>query len=131
VYKAGFATSQRVYEEEYDRVFAALDWLEEHLSSQDFLVGNRLTEADWRLWTTLIRFDPVYHGHFKVNRNKLSEFEYIPVYMQRLGEIPGVAETVHLDHIKQHYYGSHKTINPNGVIPKGPEGFNHPRGLRN
>lgn len=130
VYKAGFATSQRIYEEEYDRVFAALDWLEEHLSSQDFLVGNRLTEADWRLWTTLIRFDPVYHGHFKLNRNKLSEYEHIPVYMQRLGEIPGVAETVHLDHIKQHYYGSHKTINPNGVIPKGPEGFNHPRRLR-
>lgn len=123
VYKAGFATRQSVYEEEYDRVFAALDWLEQHLEHSDYLVGNQLTEADWRLWTTLIRFDPVYHGHFKLNRQRLTEFPRIRAYVARLMAIPGVADTVHMDHIKAHYYGSHKTINPTGVIPKGPASY--------
>lgn len=120
VYKAGFATSQAVYDGEYDSVFGALDWLEERLSGQDYLVGNALTEADWRLWTTLIRFDPVYHGHFKLNRQKLSEYQNIPAFMTRLMSVPGIPETVHFDHIKEHYYGSHKTINPTGIVPKGP-----------
>ncbi len=120
VYKAGFATKQNVYEAEYHRVFAALDWIEERLKGKEFLVANRLTEADWRLWTTLIRFDPVYHGHFKLNRQKLSEYREIPAYIARLMAVPGVADTVHMGHIKQHYYGSHKTINPTGIVPKGP-----------
>ena len=120
VYKAGFATRQAVYEVEYDRVFAALDWVEARLEEQDYLVGNTLTEADWRLWTTLIRFDPVYRGHFKLNRQRLTEYPHIRGFVQRLLSVPGIADTVKLDHIKQHYYGSHKTINPTGVIPKGP-----------
>lgn len=120
VYKAGFATKQSVYEEEFDRVFAALDWIEQRLEGHDYLVGNRLTEADWRLWTTLVRFDPVYHGHFKLNRQRLGEYTNIRNYVHRLLAVPGIAATVNMEHIKRHYYGSHKTINPTGVVPKGP-----------
>ena len=120
VYKAGFATEQAVYEEEYHRVFDALDWLEQRLSDRDYLVGDQLTEADWRLFTTLIRFDSVYHGHFKLNRNKISEMPVLSGYVARLAAHPGVAETINHDHIKRHYYGSHSSINPTGVVPLGP-----------
>ncbi|MCK9504499.1 MAG: glutathione S-transferase family protein [Porticoccaceae bacterium] len=121
VYRAGFATSQSAYEKAYTALFASLDWVDDLLSQQPYLVGGKLTEADWRLFTTLIRFDAVYHGHFKCNRNKLAEYRHIPGYMERLYGMPGVAETVNFDHIKQHYYGSHKTINPFGIIPAGPK----------
>ena len=120
VYKAGFATEQAVYEEEYHRVFDALDWLEQRLSDRDYLVGDQLTEADWRLFTTLIRFDSVYHGHFKLNRNKISEMPVLSGYVARLAAHPGVAETINQDHIKRHYYGSHSSINPTAVVPLGP-----------
>lgn len=120
VYKAGFATSQDAYESAYDALFASLDALEERLSRQRYLVGTHLTEADWRLFTTLIRFDAVYHGHFKCNRQKLSEFPNLFEYVKELYQYPGISETVDFTHIKGHYYGSHPTINPSGVVPKGP-----------
>jgi putative glutathione S-transferase len=120
VYKTGFATTQAVYEEEYSRVFAALDWLEERLTQRTFLVGDSVTEADWRLFTTLVRFDSVYHGHFKLNRQKLSEFPRLSDYIERLKAVPGISETINQDHIKAHYYGSHASINPTGIVPLGP-----------
>jgi len=121
VYKAGFATEQSVYEAAHNALFETLDWVEDLLSNRDFLAGDCLTEADWRLFTTLIRFDAVYHGHFKCNRRKLSEYRRIPGYLKKLYSEPGIAQTVNLTHIKSHYYGSHKTINPNGIIPCGPD----------
>lgn len=120
VYKVGFATDQAVYEEELEKLFAALDKLEEHLENQDYLVGNQLTEADIRLFTTLVRFDAVYFGHFKCNLRQLVDYPNLWNYTKRIYHLPGIAETVNFDHIKQHYYGSHKTINPNGIVPKGP-----------
>ena len=120
VYKAGFATTQDVYEEEFNRVFEALDWLEERLSGNLYAVGGQCTEADWRLFTTLVRFDSVYHGHFKLNRQKLSEFSAISDYVNRLSATPGIADTINQSHIKQHYYGSHAGINPTGIVPLGP-----------
>lgn len=120
VYKVGFATDQAVYEEELEKLFAALDKLEEHLENQDYLVGNQLTEADIRLFTTLVRFDTVYFGHFKCNLRQLVDYPNLWNYTKRIYHLPGIAETVNFDHIKQHYYGSHKTINPNGIVPKGP-----------
>ena len=120
VYRAGFATTQAAYEEAFDRLFAMLDTLEHRLSSRAFLVGDRITEADWRLFTTLIRFDAVYHGHFKCNRSRLTDFPELWDYTRTLYRIPGVAETVRLDQVKTHYYGSHRTINPTGIVPKGP-----------
>ena len=120
VYKTGFATTQAVYEEEYSRVFAALDWLEERLTQRTYLVGNSVTEADWRLFTTLVRFDSVYHGHFKLNRQKLIEFPRLSDYIERLKAVPGISETINQDHIKAHYYGSHASINPTGIVPLGP-----------
>lgn len=120
VYKTGFATTQAVYEEEYSRVFAALDWLEERLTQRTFLRGDSVTEAVWRLFTTLVRFDSVYHGHFKLNRQKLSEFPTISDYIECLTAVPGVPETINQDHIKAHYYGSHTSINPTGIVPLGP-----------
>lgn len=120
VYKSGFATSQQAYEKAYHELFASLDWIEDILSRQRYLVGDQITEADWRLFTTLIRFDPVYHGHFKCNRQKLIEFTNISGYLRELYQQDGVAETVDFFHIKQHYYGSHNTINPSGVVPLGP-----------
>jgi putative glutathione S-transferase len=121
VYRAGFATTQAAYEEAYDQVFAMLDALEARLSNRRFLLGERTTEADWRLFTTLIRFDAVYHGHFKCNRLRLVDFPELWDYTRALYRIPGVAGTVRLDEIKTHYYGSHRTINPTGVVPKGPD----------
>jgi putative glutathione S-transferase len=120
VYKTGFATTQAVYEEEYSRVFTALDWLEERLAQRTYLVGDSVTEADWRLFTTLVRFDSVYHGHFKLNRQKLIEFPRLSDYIDRLKAVPGVSETINQDHIKAHYYGSHASINPTGIVPLGP-----------
>jgi len=121
VYRAGFATSQQAYDRAYLALFSTLDWIDDLLGRQPFLVGAQITEADWRLFTTLIRFDAVYHGHFKCNRQKLSEFRHIPDYLRRLYAVPGVSATVNFEHIKQHYYGSHKTINPSGIIPAGPD----------
>jgi len=121
VYKAGFATKQNVYEEEVTQLFNTLDVLEERLDTQKYLVGDQLTEADWRLFTTLIRFDSVYHGHFKCNIKRLTEYDNLWKYTRELYNYPGVAQTVNFKHIKEHYYRSHKTINPTGIVPKGPE----------
>ena len=120
VYRAGFATTQAAYEEAFFKLFDSLDWLEQHLSVNRYLVGDTLTEADWRLFTTLIRFDAVYHGHFKCNRNKLSEFHHISHYVRELYQVSNVAGTVDFEHIKVHYYASHRTINPTLVVPVGP-----------
>ena len=129
VYKAGFATTQEAYEEAVTALFGALDDLEQRLSQQRYLVGSRLTEADWRLFTTLLRFDPVYVGHFKCNIRRLIDYPNLWAYTRELYQVPGVAETVNMDHIKEHYYQSHKTINPTGVVPQGPIlDFNEPHG---
>ncbi len=120
VYRAGFATTQAAYEEAYRDVFAMLDRLEARLRGQSFLLGERVTEADWRLFTTLVRFDAVYYGHFKCNRDRLMDFSELWDLTRTLYQVPGVAATVRLDHIKTHYYGSHRTINPTGIIPAGP-----------
>ena len=121
VYRAGFATSQDAYEAAYDRLFATLDELDWRLAGQRYLVGDRVTEADWRLFTTLVRFDAVYHGHFKCNRNRLVDFPNLWAWTRELYQWPGVAETVDMTHIKEHYYVSHDWINPSGIVPKGPE----------
>lgn len=121
VYKAGFATKQEVYEEEVTKLFEELDRLEEHIKNHEFLVGEQITEADWRLFTTLVRFDSVYYGHFKCNIKRLVDYPHLWIYTRELYNWPGVAKTVNFDHIKQHYYGSHDTINPNRIVPVGPE----------
>jgi len=120
VYKAGFATSQSAYESAYDGLFARLDELEQLLCGQRYLVGGRLTEADVRLYTTLARFDAAYHGHFKCNRQKLSEYDALWAYARDLWQTPGFGDTTDRDHIKAHYYGTHDAINPTRIIPKGP-----------
>lgn len=119
VYKAGFATTQAAYNDAYHTLFDSLDWLEERLSKQRYLVGDKITEADWRLFTTLIRFDAVYHGHFKCNRQKLSEFHHISNYVNELYQVPGINGTVDLEYTKTHYYASHSTINPTLIVPLG------------
>jgi putative glutathione S-transferase len=120
VYKAGFATTQSAYEESVTALFARLDKLEERLGSHRYLTGSRLTEADWRLFTTLVRFDPVYVGHFKCNIRRIADYPNLQGYLRELYQVPGVAETVDMRHIKEHYYRSHTTINPTGVVPVGP-----------
>lgn len=120
VYRAGFATTQEAYETAFSKLFDSLDWVEDMLSKQRYLVGEQLTEADWRLFTTLIRFDAVYFGHFKTNRQRVADYPAMSAYLRELYQVPGVAETVNFDHIKTHYYASHLTINPTGVIPIGP-----------
>ncbi len=120
VYRAGFATTQAAYSQAYNELFDALDQLERVLASQRYLVGGQLTEADWRLFTTLIRFDAVYHGHFKCNRQRLADYPAISGYLRELYQYPGVAETVDFGHIKEHYYASHLSINPSQVVPIGP-----------
>ncbi|WP_310619476.1 glutathione S-transferase family protein [Flexibacterium corallicola] len=120
VYRAGFATTQSAYEEAFDALFSALDKIEERLSTHRYLVGERLTEADWRLFTTLIRFDAVYYGHFKTNLRHIEDYPNISGYLRELYQYPGVAETVSFEHIKSHYYVSQTTINPTQVVPKGP-----------
>ena len=120
VYRAGFATTQEAYEEAFDALFAALDWLDGRLASRRYLMGDRLTEADWRLFTTLIRFDAVYVGHFKCNLRRIADHPALWPYLRDLYQTPGVAETVDFDHIKRHYYLTHGSINPTGIVPKGP-----------
>ncbi|WP_104082129.1 glutathione S-transferase family protein [Cryobacterium sp. Y11] len=121
VYKCGFAGSQESYERAYDALFARLDWLEERLTGQRYLVGDTITEADIRLFTTLARFDAVYHGHFKCNRNKLSEMPVLWAYARDLFQTPGFGDTIDFDQIKKHYYVTHVDINPSGIVPKGPD----------
>ncbi|WP_288939143.1 glutathione S-transferase family protein [uncultured Roseovarius sp.] len=120
VYKAGFATSQSAYDAAIGPLFDTLDWLEERLSQNRYLMGDRLTEADWRLFTTLIRFDTVYHTHFKCNRARIVDYPDLWGYLRELYQWPGVADTVNFDHITRHYYYSHDTINPHRIIPTGP-----------
>lgn len=121
VYKAGFATTQAAYETAAIALFDTLDWLEERLSQQRYLAGEVITEADWRLFTTLVRFDPVYVGHFKCNIRRLVDYPNLFAYLRELYQIPKVADTVNFSHIKRHYYQSHKTINPTGIVPIGPD----------
>jgi glutathionyl-hydroquinone reductase len=121
VYMSGFATTQEAYEEAVIPLFEALDELDERLGRQRYLTGSRITEADWRLFTTLVRFDPVYHGHFKCNRRRIRDYPNLWGYLRDLYQVPGVSETVHVDLIKAHYYGSHETINPHLIVPVGPD----------
>jgi putative glutathione S-transferase len=121
VYLSGFATTQEAYEKAFTALFESLDWVEAILSQQRYLTGNQLTEADWRLFTTLIRFDAVYFGHFKTNRQQIADYPALSNYLRELYQVEGIAETVNFEHIKTHYYGSHLTINPTGIIPVGPE----------
>jgi putative glutathione S-transferase len=120
VYKAGFATTQQAYEEAVRPLFEALDTLDERLSSRRYLCGDRLTEADIRLFTTLVRFDPVYVGHFKCNLRRIADHPHLSGYLRDIYQTEGIAETVNMAHIKGHYYESHKTINPTGIVPAGP-----------
>jgi putative glutathione S-transferase len=121
VYKCGFSTTQDAYERAYDALFARLDWLSERLSTQRYLVGDTITEADVRLFTTLARFDAVYHGHFKCNRHKLSELPVLWAYARDLFQTPGFGDTTDFVQIKQHYYIVHTNLNPSGIVPKGPD----------
>ena len=127
VYRAGFATTQEAYEEAVRAIFNTLDLLEQRLEKQRYLTGDTITEADWRLFTTLVRFDPVYVTHFKCNWKRLVDYQNLWAYTRDLYQQPGIAETIDFDYNKRHYYGSHKTINPAGIIPVGPEiDFNTP-----
>ena len=120
VYRAGFATSQEAYEEAARGIFSTLDQLEELLSRQRYLAGKAITEADWRLFTTLVRFDAVYYSHFKCNLRRIVDYPNLWNYLRDLYQMPGIAATVSLDHIKRHYYGSHRNVNPTGIVPIGP-----------
>ena len=129
VYKAGFATTQSAYDQAFAELFETLDELEGRLGRQRYLAGEVITEADWRLFTTLLRFDPVYHGHFKCNLRRLVDYPNLWDYTRELYQVPGVAKTVNLHHIKQHYYASHRGVNPTGIVPRGPEiDFSAPHG---
>ena len=121
VYRTGFAATQEAYEEAFHALFDALAMIEERLSRQRYLAGARLTEADWRLFTTLIRFDAVYYGHFKCNLRRIVDYPNLSNYVRELYQVPGIAGTVNFDHIKRHYYGSHRGLNPTGIVPLGPE----------
>jgi glutathionyl-hydroquinone reductase len=121
VYKAGFATTQAAYEEAVRPLFETLDWLDARLATGRYLLGERQTEADWRLFTTLVRFDPVYVGHFKCNLRRIADYPNLSGYLRDLYQVPGVAGTVNMRHIKGHYYESHRTINPTGIVPIGPD----------
>ncbi|MCZ4495494.1 MAG: hypothetical protein JWM25_77, partial [Thermoleophilia bacterium] len=120
VYRCGFAVTQEAYDDAFDRLFAGLDRVEELLGTQRYLAGDRITEADWRLFTTLVRFDAVYVGHFKCNLRRIVDYPNTWAYARELFQVPGVAETVNFDHIKRHYYVTHDQINPTGIVPKGP-----------
>ncbi|MFG2039742.1 glutathione S-transferase family protein [Dactylosporangium sp. NPDC048998] len=130
VYRCGFAGTQKAYEDAFRRLFARLDWLSERLSRRRYLVGDTITEADVRLFTTLVRFDAVYHGHFKCNREKLTEMPVLWAYARDLFQTPGFGDTVDFDQIKRHYYVVHRDINPSGVVPLGPDlsGWQEPHG---
>ncbi|MFV1982782.1 MAG: glutathione S-transferase family protein [Thiohalomonadales bacterium] len=127
VYRCGFAISQTAYEQAYEELFNSLDNMEQRLSSHAFLAGEKITEADWRLFVTLIRFDAVYVGHFKCNKKRIVDYPNLWEFTRQLYQIPDIAATVNLDHIKYHYYASHSSINPTGIVPVGPElDFNAP-----
>jgi putative glutathione S-transferase len=129
VYKSGFATTQSAYDEAVTTLFEALDHWDEVLGGRRYLCGDRITEADWCMFTTLVRFDPVYHYHFKCNVRRIRDYSHLPGYLKDLYQRPGVAETVDFDHIKQHYYMSHESVNPTRIVPKGPEiDLNEPHG---
>jgi putative glutathione S-transferase len=130
VYRCGFATDQGAYEAAYHRLWSRLDWLADRLAGQRYLAGDRLTEADIRLFTTLVRFDAVYHGHFKCNRHKLTELPVLWAYARDLFQTPGFGDTVDVDHIKRHYYATHPMINPTRIVPAGPDlsGWSEPSG---
>lgn len=129
VYRTGFATTQEAYDEAVTDLFAALDWLDERLSVRRYLTGGTITEADWRLFTTLVRFDAVYHGHFKCNIRRISDYPSLSGYVRDLYQVPGVAGTIDIEHVKEHFYISHDWINPNGIVPKGPTiDFTKPHG---
>jgi putative glutathione S-transferase len=121
VYRCGFARTQKAYDRAYDQLFDTMDMLEQRLSSQRYLTGERITEADWRLFPTLVRFDPVYYNHFKTNKRRLIDYPNLWAYTRELFQMPGIAETVNMDHIKYHYFASHRSINPTGIVPRGPE----------
>ncbi len=121
VYKCGFATTQSAYEDAFKALFDTIEWLENRLAQSRYLIGSAITEADWRLFTTLVRFDPVYAGHFKCNLRRIADCPNLYGYLRDLYQQPGIASTVHLDHIKQHYYGSHESINPTRIVPLGPK----------
>ena len=121
VYRCGFATTQAAYEEAITPLFDTLDWLEDILSRKRYLTGAQITEADWRLFTTLIRFDPVYVGHFKCNIRRIADYPNLSNYLRDLYQQPGIARTVNMEHIKRHYYESHTSINPSQVVPNGPD----------
>lgn len=121
VYKAGFATKQDVYNEEVTNLFEALDELEDRLETNQYLVGDQMTEADWRLFTTLIRFDSVYYTHFKCNVRRISDYKNLWRLTRELYNVPGISDTIHFRHIKEHYFRSHKNINPTGIVPVGPD----------
>ena len=121
VYRCGFATTQKAYDEVVVPLFETLDWLEDILSSKRYLTGKKITEADWRLFTTLVRFDPVYVGHFKCNVRSIADYPNLSNYLRDLYQEPGIAETVNMEHIKNHYYSSHDTINPSRIVPNGPQ----------
>ena len=129
VYRSGFATSVEAYEDSVTKLFAALDRMETRLSTRRYLMGDRVTEADWRFFTTLIRFDAVYVGHFKCNIRRIDDYPALSGYMRELYQMPGIADTVVMPHIKRHYYASHRTINPTGIVPVGPDlDFDAPHG---
>jgi putative glutathione S-transferase len=120
VYKSGFATTQAAYDAAVGPLFDSLEWVEQILSENRYLMGDVLTEADWRLFTTLVRFDPVYHLHFKCNRKRIVDYPNLWAHTRELYQVPGVAETVNMQHIVRHYHNSHETINPNRIIPTNP-----------
>ncbi len=120
VYRAGFATSQEAYEQAARALFVTFDQLEDQLSRQRYVAGPQITEADWRLFTTLVRFDAVYNGHFKCNLRRVADYHNLENYLRDLYAVPGVAQTVSMDHIKRHYYGSQRQVNPTGIVPIGP-----------
>ncbi len=129
VYRCGFAGSQRAYDHAFVELFDSLDWLEDRLARQRYLMGDRITEADWRLFTTLLRFDPVYVGHFKCNRNRIVDLPNLWAFTRELYQWPGVAETVNFDHIRRHYYMTHPSLNPRRIVPGGPRiDFTEPHG---
>ena len=120
VYRCGFATTQEAYEEAYRELFEGLDEMDARLEDRRYLLGSAFTEADWRLFTTLVRFDPVYVGHFKCNQQRIADYQNLSGYLRDLYQVPGVSDTVDMIHIKRHYYESHRTINPTAVVPLGP-----------
>lgn len=121
VYRCGFARTQQAYNLAFHRLFDTLDELENRLAAQRYLTGDQITEADWRLFPTLIRFDPVYYNHFKTNKQRLMDYPNLWAYTRELYQIPGIAQTVNMDHIKYHYFASHLSINPTGIVPQGPD----------